>query len=96
MRCHLTQETRVYDVEDDVAGIICQAPPPALLAATTRLMHSTTNVGGCGAAFRISTMRLRRSGYFEPVPSDRDHTNVARHVIDARFGPSFLELRGIL
>jgi len=23
--CHLTQETRVYNVEDDVAGIVCQA-----------------------------------------------------------------------
>ena len=74
-----------------MAGIICRAPPPALLAATTPLMHSTTNVGGCGAAFRITTMRLRRSGYFEPVPSYRDHAPIARRVTDAHSGPLFLE-----
>jgi hypothetical protein len=37
--CHLRQETRVYNVEvwleDDVAGIICQAAPPPGPACTS-------------------------------------------------------------
>jgi hypothetical protein len=40
---HLTQEMRVFNVEDDVAGIICQALTQATTTTITTITTTTAN-----------------------------------------------------